>query len=398
MNATALAMAHLERLAGQIGPRPSGSEANHAAAEYIAEVFHGAGLDVEEQRYDVTAWQESETLLEMDGQPLAGAANPFSLPCDVSGRGIPMGTVAELEAAELSGCIGILYGDLTQAPLSAKSWFLKSERDDHIIRLLEEKKPAALIAVQAKAGELDRLIEDWEFDIPSVTVPAGTGLALLRQGNPALRLRIVGERTPGYSANIVARKAGTRQAKLVLCAHYDTKVDTPGAVDNAAGAAVLLTLAQLLGRREHALGIEWIAFSGEEYLPLGDDEYLRRCGDQLGQIVAALNFDGVGYYPGASSIMMVTHSKEFELEMNKLTKAYPGVVWVEPWPQSNHSTFAWRGVPSLAFSSTGAFSTAHLRTDTVEWVSPDKLAEVVALTGDIVESLQDKSPDWARAA
>ncbi len=396
MNIETQALDHLRKLCVEIGPRPSGSEANHAAGEYIAQVFRDAGLDVEAQRYDAPAFEETGTLLEMNGQPLAAAANPYSLPCDVTAPAVAVGTVAELEAAELTGRIGILYGDLAQAPLSAKSWFLKSDRDEHIIQLLEQKKPAALITVQMNPGELNRLIEDWEFDIPSATVPAPAGLALLREENTSVHLRIDSARVPSYAANIVARQAGKNTARIVLCAHYDTKIDTPGAVDNGGGVAVLLTLAQLLGQRKHARGLEWIAFDGEEYLPLGDDEYLRRCGGQLGQIVTAINCDGVGYYLGASSLMMVTHSQAFEKEVAGLTKKYPGVTWVEPWPQSNHSTFAWRGVPSLAFSATGAFGLAHLRTDTVDWVSSHKLAEVISLIADLVESLQDKTPEWTR--
>ena len=66
---------------------------------------------------------------------------------------------------------------------------------------------------------------------------------------------------------------------------------------------------------------------------------------------------------------------------------YPALQWAEPWPQSNHSTFAFRGVPALAFSSTGAFNLAHFPADTVEQVSIEKLAEVVAAAREIMMSL-----------
>ena len=70
--------------------------------------------------------------------------------------------------------------------------------------------------------------------------------------------------------------------------------------------------------------------------------------------------------------------------------------WVGPWPQSNHSTFAWRGVSAIAFSSAGRIRLDHLRAGSVEWVSPAKLKEVVSLVTEVVESLQDKSLDWSR--
>ena len=305
-------------------------------------------------------------------------------------------SVAELEAAELKGRIGILYGDLTKAPLSPKSWFLKSEREDHIIRLLEEKRPAALITVQTRPGDLERVIVDWEFAIPSATVPARVGLALLREGALRLRLQIQSRQSPGHTCNVVARKAGQSPARIVLCAHYDTTIDTPGAVDNGGGVAVLLALAQRLGDKKLAHGLEWIAFSGHEYLPLGDDAYLERRGDQLEDIVAAINFDGAGQYTAANSIATFASSPAFQDQLVELARGYPGVVWVDPWPQSNHSTFAMRGVPAIAFSSEGRIRLDHLRADSIEWVSPAKLNEVVSLVTAVVESLQDESPDWTR--
>jgi hypothetical protein len=55
-----------------------------------------------------------------------------------------------------------------------------------------------------------------------------------------------------------------------------------------------------------------------------------------------------------------------------------------------------RGVPAIAFSSEGRIRLDHLRSDSIEWVSPEKLKEVVSLVTALVESLQDKSPDWTR--
>ena len=387
---------HLKRLCVEIGPRPIGSPGDHAAANYIQEVFRAAGLVVEIQEFECPAWEHLGTHLALDGEHVDTAANAFSPPCDVSAPSVAVGTVAELEAADLDGRIGILYGDLTKVPLSPKSWFLKSEREDHIIRLLEEKTPAALITVQPRVGDLERVIVDWEFLIPSATVPARVGLALLQRRAPRLNLRIQSRVASGHTCNVVARKGGDGQPRIVLCAHYDTTIDTPGALDNAAGVAVLLALAQILNQSNLRYSLEWIAFSGHEYLPLGDDEYLRRCGDQLDGIMAAINFDGVGQYLAANSIAMFASSAVFQDQVTESVREYPGVTWVDPWPQSNHSTFAMRGVPAIAFSSEGRIRLDHLRADSIEWVSPAKLQEVVLLATALVDNLQDKSLDWTR--
>jgi Zn-dependent M28 family amino/carboxypeptidase len=264
------------------------------------------------------------------------------------------------------------------------------------MQTLEGKKPAALITVNPKVGHFERLIVDADFPIPSATVPAEVGLALLRHSDPTLHLMIDTQRSPGQAGNVVARKAGSRQERIVLCAHFDTKLGTPGAFDNGTGVAILLTLAQSLAKRDLALGIEWVAFNGEEMGGLGDVEYWRRREDEVGQILTVINVDGAGQYLGANSITMLGGAQSFQDYVSQVPKEYPGVVWVDPWYESNHSAFHWRGIPSIAISSSGGANVDHLPTDTVAWINPTKLNEVVSLITDVVESLQDKSPDWCR--
>ena len=88
----------------------------------------------------------------------------------------------------------------------------------------------------------------------------------------------------------------------MICAHYDTRIDTPGAVDNGAGVAALLTLARLLTSRQLGIGLEFVAFSAEEYGGLCDSEYVRHSGDELGSVVAAVNIDGIGLTLGATTV------------------------------------------------------------------------------------------------
>jgi aminopeptidase YwaD len=387
---------HLERLCVEIGPRPNGSAGNHQAADYVEEVFLEAGLKTERQEYDCPAWECQETRLELNGEELEAVANAFSPACDVIAPVAALRTLPELEAADLAGRIGVLHGDLTGDTLGCKAWFLTSDRDRRIVQVLEEKGPAALITVQPKPGAYDRLIEDWEFHIPSATVGGRAGLAILREPLAQLRLKIDSRQWPSHTCNVVARKPGRRPERIVLCAHYDTKIDTPGACDNASGVAVLLALAEALATREFAYGLEWIAFTGEEYLPTGDDEYVRRQGNEFGQIVAAINTDLAGALPGANSITTISRSDAFHEQMLALTASYPDIVWVAPWPESNHSTFSFRGVPSIAIGSVGAEPLQHTRSDTIERVDPAGLQRAVALIAEIVESLQSRSLEWGR--
>ncbi len=379
---------HLTHLCMEIGPRPLGSQENQAAAAYIADCSAACGLEVERQTFSCPLWKEIDTQLEIGGQSVTAWANTFSTSCDVTAPTMMMGTVAELEAAELAGRIGVLYGDFTKGHgFGARSAAYFPEHLQKIVRLLEEKEPAALALVNPLVNCQERLIRDWEFPIPSATVPAKDGLALLQHGGQAARLRIDARQSPSQFCNVIARKPGDRRERITFLAHFDTMSGAPGASDNGSGVAVLLALARVLAEKELPIGLEWIAVNGEEVGGVGDAVYLRQYEGELEQILVLINVDGAGQRLGANSVTVMGAQESLEAQVRRVHGRYPGIAWVEPWYESDHSAFLWRSVPCIPISSIGGANIAHLPSDTVEWISPVKLAEVVSLIADIVESL-----------
>jgi Iap family predicted aminopeptidase len=391
------AVEHLEQLCVEIGPRALGSKGNEAAADYIRTVFEAAGLEVELQNLRCPAWEEIFARLEFDGEELPAVANTFSPPCECKGSLVAAGTVAELESADLAGRIGVMYGDLTRGTgYGARSAYYYPERDRKIVGILESKRPAALITVNAKPASTERLMRDWDFAIPSVTVSAGVGLRLLRARGGELRLQIRSQRSTGQFCNVVGRKAGSRPRQVIVMAHFDTMEDTPGAGDNGSGVAALLGLAERLAASEPGLSLECVALNGEEVGGLGDAEYLRRRQSDLSQALVAINLDGVGQRVGVNSITTMGCSDEFQTHVRQVHNGYPGVAWGDPWFESDHTAFLNQGVPCVPITSVGVGSVFHSPADTIEWISPEKLDEVVSLVRDIVESIGDKTPEWCR--
>lgn len=379
-------MSHLRALV-DLGPRPIGSAANQAAADYIHRSFTALGYAVEEQPYPCTAFDNAQAKLTIDGQPAAVEANAFSLPCDVRGGVFALGSLAELDTAEIEGRIMLFYGELAQQALSPKSWFLKGARDDRIIQRLERQRPAALLAPPAASAEYLQLTMDWELELAVATIPLEVALRLIQSPGADVHLVVRGERRPAQARNIVARSAASdNRRKVVLCAHFDTMINTPGASDNASGVAAMLALAEELKHDSLPYRLEFVAFNGEEYLPIGDDEYVRRAADTFDQVLFALNFDGVGPAYASTSITMMAAAPEFQATVQAITAAYPAVVWVEPWFESNHSTFAMRGVPALAFSSLGARRLAHTPADGFDVISAEKMEQACRLAAEIVRS------------
>lgn len=379
---------HLHKLSIEIGCRPIGSPANQAAADTIRDTLRSFGLAVEEQAFACTGWHCTGARLTVGDDALPVEANAFSPACDVLATVLSAATLDELAAADLTGKIALLHGELVAEPLAAKSWFLKGERDDAIISLLEAKRPAAVLAPPPATLQYEQFTADWELEIPAATVPVEVFERLLRRLGP-VHLRLDCAKYPATARNVVARlsAAGQPAEKIVLMAHFDTRINTPGALDNGGGAAALLALAEALSRTMLPVDLEFIAFDGEEYLPIGDDEYVRRAGEaSFAEVALAINMDGAGYVGGVNTVAPFNLTPELAGRIEAIVARHPAVQWVEPWPQSNHSTFAMRGVPALAFSSDGTFALAHFPYDTVEQVSIDKLAEVVLLAREIVLS------------
>lgn len=387
---------YIQKLTGEIGNRLIGTPGNQAAADYIAAIFQQAGLAIEFQTFSCPDWVDESTVLELNGEALEAYANTFSPSCDISAPTVAIGTVEALEAADITAHIPIFYGELAQHELAAKGAIYVSERDRRIIELLEAQQPAGLITINPSLHGRWRLIEDFDLNIPSVTVTASSGLKLVQAAGETVRMKIVSRRTPSESSNVLGRLSGERPERIVLCAHYDTKVDTVGAYDNATGVAALLTLANLLPSTAHRHTLEFVAFSGEEMYGLGDMTYAQQVGDGFQQIAAAINMDGIGPRLAANTIATFAASKPFEELVAQVKAAYPGVAHVAPWPASDHYIFYSNGVPSIALGSVGIKDIYHTPADTIDWISPDKLLEAIQLTQALVQALDKQEMGWGR--
>jgi aminopeptidase YwaD len=374
---------HLTTLTN-FGPRPIGSPANRAAARYIAQTFGALGLQVEEQPYPCVTWKENKTVLQVENHRLDAAANAFSPPCQVIAAPVTVaGTLRELEQAPVKGNILLLHGDLARAPLSPKGWFLKDERDDSIIQFLEANQPAAILAPPTATDYLGQLTEDWELNLAAATISTRDALRIMSMTEPRATLTIDSERHTAQAGNVVARLRPQVQKRIVLCAHFDTKINTPGASDNAGGVAILLGLAERLSKIEAGLGVEFVAFDGEEYLPIGDETYLERAQSYFADIQCAINIDGAGTALGTTSCTALAMPEEQQAALRTLAEKMPGVMWIEPWYESNHSSFAMRGIPAVALSAIGTRALAHQPHDTPEQMSEAKLEEAAELASHI---------------
>jgi hypothetical protein len=201
---------------------------------------------------------------------------------------------------------------------------------------------------------------------------------------------------------------------VVVGAHYDSAPGTPGANDNATGAAAVLELARLLRDLTGVSGkrIRLVLFVNEEppYFmteAMGSLTYARALAARKERVVAMYSLETIGFYssaPGSQSYpapfgMMFPDRGDFVAFVGMLgsrpllqetirsfrshtsfptiggvaPRAVPGIAW------SDHWAFAEHGFQALMVTDTAPFRYPHYHepTDTPDKIDAEKLARVV---------------------
>lgn len=380
---------HLCALCSDIGSRPIGTLNNHRAEAYISKAFEELGFQVDRQEYACKSWECERAELFLGEEKISVVASTYSNSCEVEAGFATAGNIFELENGNFKGKIAVIYGELTQAPLAAKHCSVYNpETHKRIIGLLEAKEPLAIVAVSHRMINPLPVFEDWDFKIPSVTVSTIDGIKLLKKAERSIRLTLKTKFEASHAANVIGKYGKNGKEKLVFCAHLDTKYGTDGAADNGAGIIVLLTVAELFKDRlkSEALpfDLEFVAFNGEEYYALGEMLYIEKNLQNFGNMLAAINIDGIGHYSSTSNLSFFDCPEKFVNAVLDLKEKYPGVIRVDPWPAGDHIHFWMRKIPSIAMSSTGTYDLFHTADDMIDLISIDKIEEVVRLVVDLV--------------
>lgn len=105
-----------------------------------------------------------------------------------------------------------------------------------------------------------------------------------------------------YGKNIEAILPGideTNDEIYIISAHYDTWDNSPGADDNSAGVASVITAAYILKEYTFNHTIKFVLFSGEEQGLHGSHYYAKEAYDNCDNIIANINLDMMGYASNA---------------------------------------------------------------------------------------------------
>jgi aminopeptidase YwaD len=190
---------------------------------------------------------------------------------------------------------------------------------------------------------------------------------------------------------LIGRLPGTEPGRIVIGAHVDTKPDTPGALDNAAGVATLLGVAQLLAGMALRHTVEFVPFNGEDHAASpGEVAYLSAYPD-LSDVRLMMNIDDAGLLGGPTDCSAYGLDERAGALVAEIMDEFGSVTEGPQWPSSDHMIFAMRGVPALALTARDLgvvmSEISHTTADTPDRVDAQLLADAARFIAAVAEGL-----------
>lgn len=376
--------------------RRTGSPGNREATNFFANIVKPFGYEIDTTSFDCLDFTKGEAVLKANGKNFDINISPYSLGCNVTASIESVTTVEELEKCSCENKILLMKGEICSEQLMPKNFvFYNPEHHKKIYALLEEKKPAAIITATAKnpelVGALDPfpLIEDGDFDIPSVYCKDIVGEEIVASKSKIFELKIQAKRISATAFNVIAVKNPEAKKKIIICAHIDAYGDSPGASDNASGTVTLLLLAEMLANYHGPYRIEIVAFNGEDnYSAGGQMDYLRRYGNELDSVMAICNIDDVGYIKGKTAFSLYEYPEKLREKTRFIFERFDGIVEGDQWYSGDHMIFVQKGIPAIAVTAENMTELmaeiTHTEKDTPEIVDCEKLLELATAVKDFI--------------
>lgn len=223
--------------------------------------------------------------------------------------------------------------------------------------------------------------------------------------------------------NIETEIRGAHREIVLIGAHYDSVLGSPGANDNGSGVAAILALARRFANKPSHCTLRFVAFVNEEppyfqSTQMGSFVYASRCKARGDQIRAMISVETVGYFsdiagsqsyplPGLGGLYPKTGNfigfvgnvrsrvllrraiaqfrqyAKIPSEGAALPSAIPGVAWSDQW------SFWKQGYPGIMITDTALFRYPdyHAATDTPDKLDYDSMTRVVEGLRKVIEDL-----------
>lgn len=228
-------------------------------------------------------------------------------------------------------------------------------------------------------------------------------------------------------ANIIARKSSSQSEEtLVIGAHYDSAMGTPGADDNASGVAALLEIARYFQDKQVNMNMEFVAFTNEEppffrSEDMGSKRFANKKRAENTKLSAMICLEMLGYYTeekgsqkyplwllklfypskgnyiafvsnGKSSNFKNRIVKEFKKNSKIKVRTLTAPLFVTGVDFSDHRSFWANGYKAIMITDTSFYRNRnyHSGSDTIDTLDFEKMSAVVEGLIKSIESFEYK--------
>ncbi|WP_135826674.1 M28 family peptidase [Halorussus ruber] len=415
---------HLEDLV-DIGNRMAGSEGEREAAELTRDALESVGArDARLEEFDIQGWTRG------DSEVRAGDTAQESIALPRSPDGTATGELVDLGYG--------LPEDFEQTDIEGKVVMAASNVPDYYDRFIHRREKYYYAVEGGASGFVFRnhvegclpptgsvgTAEDPIGDIPAVGVSKEVGSRLSRRWEgQEVEVEVNAETHDATSQNVHAELGPDTDEEVLVTSHIDAHDIAEGAMDNGAGTAMVVEMANALAEREDELDtkVHFIAYGAEEVglVGSGHDAEARRAsasrtesGDaeqaDFDAIKGIVNNDGV---VRGRTLSFFTHgfdALESAAEEVADDFGHPVKTIPEQGPHSDHWPYVKWGVPGFhVMSETGdeGRGWGHTYADTLDKLEVRDLREqaivltelTVLLAGDEFEA-ERKDPEEIAAA
>jgi carboxypeptidase Q len=431
MRGDSVAWDFASELTTRIGPRPAGSPAERAAAEWAAKKLKALGFEnVRIEPFPMTAWvrgTESAQITSPSPQPIVAGAlggSPATPAGGIEGDLALFATLDDLKAAapdSLRGRIAMITRQMPATQDGSGYGASSASRRDGPTEAAHRGAIGFVIRSLATGG--DRFAhagaaryDGAQFPIPAFALsePDAEQILRLTQLGEKVRLRLTS--TASYvpnsiSQNVIGDMRGSERAGevIVLGAHLDSWDQGTGAIDDAAGLAIITGAARLVGQapRKPKRTVRVVLYGSEEVsqpgaIPLGADSYPKEHAAEIASHVLASESDFGADRVYSVSLPAGALATAFGATLARVLAPIAVVPSTEPPGNGGADTapLAKLGVPIFLLNQDGMkyFDVHHTANDTLDKIDRAALAQNVAAWTTLVWLAADSDVDFRELA
>ncbi|MDO8963105.1 MAG: M28 family metallopeptidase [Coriobacteriia bacterium] len=383
----------VERLCSS-GDRDLGTARNRAATDYVLGRLREAGLETAELGFEVPEWRYGGARVRAGGREIGAHPGPFSPALEGSGPLVVIRTADEIGAVDMPRAVLLLCDGIAATQFTPRDYPFYGDPDHAaILADLEAARPLAVLAATSSSAMTGAmcpfpLIEEVGFAAPTAYMTLEDGATLAARAGETVTVSIDSEVRPSVGIQPIGRATGTDAGRIIVSAHIDSKPETPGALDNATGVAVLLAVAELLRDTEPGPTLEFVPFNGEDHVLAPGEMAWLGANEDLSDVRLMINIDAAGLRGSPSAYSLYGVDEAVTAAAADLASGNPHVTEGPQWPASDHMIFAMRGIPAIAVTSTdfaaASRTYSHTPADVPALVDHDLLAGTARFIADLI--------------